>query len=54
MKKLVPTLDDEIELLRVRDDRRRLLRTLREAKAGALAAPCAGSSGSATPPKRQA
>ena len=54
MKKVVPTLDDEIAVLRVRDDRRRVLRTLREAKAGGLAAPCAGPSGSATPPQRQA
>ncbi len=54
MKKLVPTLDDEIAVLRVRDDRRRLLRALREAKAGALAAPCSGPSGSVTPPLGQA
>ncbi len=41
-------------LLRVRDDRRRLLRTLREAKAGRLAAPCVRPSGGATPQQRQA
>ena len=54
MKTLVPAFDDEIEVLRVRDDRRRMLRTFREAKAGGPAAPCAGPSGSATPPQRQA
>ena len=42
------------ELMRVRDDRRDLLRSLREAKAERLAASGAGPSNDATPAERQA
>ena len=39
MKKRVPAFDDEIAVLRVRDDRRCLLPAFREAKASGLAVP---------------